>query len=95
MQGRYGKSYCGGKVHHSDFNDCAKYHLHCVIINFKSKVALQATYMYTYLVGQRKICILATRARKGGIVKAIVMETVFITSTMILLNRMFTVALRP
>ena len=23
-QERYGKSYCGGKVHHSDYNDYAK-----------------------------------------------------------------------
>ena len=29
----YGKSYCGGKVHHSDFNHCAKYHFHLLIIS--------------------------------------------------------------
>ena len=27
------KSYCGGKVHHSDFNHCAKYHFHLLIIS--------------------------------------------------------------
>ena len=32
-QDMYSKSYCGGKVHHSDFNHCAKYHFHLLIIS--------------------------------------------------------------
>ena len=61
--------------------------------SFESKVELQATYNVLFGGAKRKMCIMAIRASKKGMVRVTVVEKFIIVTTMIVQNSIFIVRL--